>query len=149
MKVLNSQLLRQIGTLSRSIHSMNDLRFKALHLQKGQYIYLTRICENPGINLVELTLMLRVDKTSTTKAIQKLEAEGYIERQKDSSDSRMLRLFPTVKGLEIYDAVIEEENRTLEMCLEDFSVEESEKLSELIDKLNENYVSVWKQGKYD
>src|SRR5690242_15489958 len=107
MKQLDSMILREIGTLSRSIHSISDIKFKELKLQRGQYIYLTRICENPGINLIDLTLLLKIDKTSTTKAIQKLEKEGYIERKKDISDKRIIRLYPTEKGFKSYDDIID------------------------------------------
>lgn len=149
MKQLNHTILREIGKLSRSINSINDIRFKTLNLQKGQYIYLTRICENPGINLSELTMRLRVDKTSTTKAIQKLENEGYIVREKDEADSRKVLIFPTPKGIEVYNAVIEDENESVAICLKDFSKEEEDMLQTLIQKMNDNYLEVWLQGKFD
>lgn len=149
LKQLNHTILREIGKLSRSINSINDIRFKTLNLQKGQYIYLTRICENPGINLSELTLHLRVDKTSTTKAVQKLENEGYIVREKDGTDSRKVLIYPTTKGIEIYNGVIEDENKSIAVCLKDFSQGEVEMLQVLIQRMNNNYSEVWLQGKID
>lgn len=149
MKQLNHTILREIGKLSRSINSINDICFKALNLQKGQYIYLTRICENPGINLGELTMLLRVDKTSTTKAIQKLESEGYIVREKDEADSRKALIFPTPKGIEIYNAVIEHENGSVAICFKDFSQEDTKVLEALIQKMNDNYSEVWLRTKFD
>jgi len=147
MKQLDSMILREVGTLSRSIHSICDRKFKELKLQKGQFIYLTRICENPGINLIDLTILLKMDKTSTTKAIQKLEAEGYIQRKKDISDKRIIRLYPTEKGLKSYDDIIDEENKNIAICLKGFSAEERNIITELIKKMSNNIESEWKSSK--
>ena len=58
--------------LARSIQSISDVKFKEFNLQRGQFIFLTRVCENPGFNQIDLSNLLKVDKTTTTKAIQKL-----------------------------------------------------------------------------
>ena len=34
-------------------------------------MFLTRVCENPGINFVDLSNMIKVDKTKTTKVVKK------------------------------------------------------------------------------
>ena len=81
MTKLHNDLLRDIGTLARTIHYLHDLHFKELALQRGQFIFLTRICENTGINQNDLSLLLKVDKSTTAKAVQKLTAAGYINRQ--------------------------------------------------------------------
>jgi DNA-binding MarR family transcriptional regulator len=147
MKQLDSKILREIGTLSRSIHSICDTKFKELKLQKGQFIYLTRICENPGINFIDLTMLLKIDKTSTTKAIQKLETEGYIERKKDIKDKRIIRLYPTEKGLKSYEDIINEENKNIAICLRDLSEDEKNIVTELIIKMSKNIESEWKASK--
>ena len=62
MTKLHNDLLRDIGTLARTIHYLHDLHFKELALQRGQFIFLTRICENTGINQNDLSLLLKVDR---------------------------------------------------------------------------------------
>ncbi len=148
MKKLDSNILREIGTLSRCIHSICDTKFKEFSLQKGQFIYLTRICENPGINFIDLTVLLKIDKTSTSKAIQKLEAEGYIERKKDILDKRVWRLYPTEKGLKSYDCIINEENKNISICIKDFSEDEINIVNELVLKMSKNIESEWKASKF-
>jgi DNA-binding MarR family transcriptional regulator len=147
LKHLKNKVLREIGTLSRCIHSISDIKFKELKLQKGQFIYLTRICENPGINFIDLTLLLKIDKTSTTKAIQKLEAEGYINRKKDETDQRVIRLYPTEKGLHTYDYIIDEENKNISICFRNFNEEEKKIISNLLTKMSENIELEWKTSK--
>jgi DNA-binding MarR family transcriptional regulator len=81
MEKLEPKALRFVGLLSRTINSRSDFKYKQLGLQKGQYMFLTRVCENPKINLVDLSNMLKVDKATTTKAIKKLIDIGYINKK--------------------------------------------------------------------
>lgn len=130
--------------LSRSIHAISDAKFKAFDLQKGQFIFLTRVCENPGINHIELSNLLKVDKTTTTKAIQKLIDTGFIRKTRDHLDKRMWRLDAEKKGLEIYNLVIEEENRNISVCFTNFTEEEKESVLQLVKKMRENIENDWR-----
>jgi DNA-binding MarR family transcriptional regulator len=144
---LDSFILRETGMLARCIQSISDINFKELHLQKGQYIYLTRIFENPGISLIDLATMLKVDKSSATKAIPKLEEAGYISKQRDDSDKRLWRLYPESKGLKVYEAVIKEENRNISVCFENFSDEEKILALKIVSRMKENIEEDWKEIK--
>ncbi|KOF56549.1 MarR family transcriptional regulator [Clostridium sp. DMHC 10] len=147
MNSLDSYILREIGTLSRCISYISDLKFKELKLQKGQFTFLTRICENNGINQVDLSNLLKVDKTTTTKAIQKLIDAGYIYKEKDEIDKRMWRLYPKKKALETYSVIIDEENRNIGVCFDKFSEKEKELVYELVKKMRKNIESNWKEVK--
>ncbi|MDQ0859004.1 hypothetical protein QFZ72_002483 [Bacillus sp. V2I10] len=43
------EILREIGMIARALDSISNIEFKEYDLTKGQYLYLIRICENPGI----------------------------------------------------------------------------------------------------
>ncbi|MCY6483084.1 MarR family transcriptional regulator [Clostridium aestuarii] len=140
---LNNYILREIGELSRTIHAIVEIKFKKLNLQKGQFIYLTRVYENPGINLIQLSSLLKVDKTTTTKVIQKLIKEGFILKSKDNTDKRSYQLYPTSKASNTYEEIIEEENRAIEICFKNFDKKQKESVYELIKKMNENIQIDW------
>lgn len=123
-----------MGSLSRCINSISDIRIKELNLQKGQYMFLARICEKSGINQVDLSNLLKVDKSTTTKVIQKLIRVGYISKKKDNIDKRMWRLYPQNKGLEIYKFIIQDEKRNIEICFKNFTKEERKIVYELVEK---------------
>ena len=144
-------MLRKIGTLSRCIRYINDLKFEEIDLKKGQFEILTRICENQGINQIDLSNLLKVDKSATARSIQKLIEAGYIDRKKDDVDQRMWRIYPKKKALDKYEFIIEEENRNTDVCFNNFSMEEKELISKLIKRLSENIENCWKEikGIYD
>ena len=138
MKRLDSEILREVGALSRNIQTTTDGRFKKDGLKKGQYIFITRICENEGISLVELTQLLKVDKTTTTKAVQKLIDAGFIEKKRDSLDKRIWNLYPRMKAVGLYPLIIAEENRNIGTCYNGFDEEEMETVCRLIKKMRGN-----------
>jgi DNA-binding MarR family transcriptional regulator len=138
MIALKQTVLRDIGAIARTIQSLSDVSYKGLGLQKGQFVFLTRICENPGVNQNKLSELVRVDKTTTTKAVQKLEALGYIDKTTDGDDGRARLLSPSPKASEIYDVLIADENDNLDICLSGFSAEEIRLVSELLVRMRGN-----------
>ena len=147
MTKLDNPILREIGTLSRCIHTISDTKFRGLDLQKGQFIFLTRVCENPGINQIDLSNLLKVDKTTTAKALQKLIDAGYIRKARDEQDKRMWRLYAESKGLDTYSQLIEEENRNISVCFAHFSEGEKETVLTLIKKMCNNIENDWNRLK--
>ena len=97
-----TEILREIGTIARALDSISNVEFKDLELSKGQYLYLVRIYEQPGIILEELANCLKVDKTTASRAIKKLVANGLIERRTQLDNKKNKPLFVTKKGAQIY-----------------------------------------------
>ena len=143
MSELKNPILREVGALARCIQSISDIKYRELNLQRGQFIYLTRVCENPGINQIDLSHLLKVDKTTTTKAVQKLLAEDYVRRERDTNDKRIWHLFPTEKALAVYPLIIEEENRYIDLCFSGFSAEERAAVVALTGRMRRNIEEYW------
>lgn len=146
MNDIEREILREIGSITRCINSISDIKYKNINLQKSQFIFLIRVCENPGINQRDLSKLLKVDKTTTAKAIQKLINIGYIERKEDPSDKRMWRLYPLQKALEAYDYITEEENRVNKDYYNNFNKEEKKLVYKLLKKLRENIENDWNKN---
>lgn len=140
-------ILREIGAVSRCIYSIGDIKYKDKNLQRGQFIFLLRICENQGINLIELSNLMKVDKTTSTKAVQKLINEGYLEKKEDSLDRRVWRVYPTLKGQEVYRYIAHDEEKSSEIYYKDFSKKEKEDLFILLEKMKKNIEGTWNEIK--
>ena len=133
--------------LARCIQSISDIKYREINLQRGQFTFLTRICECPGTNLIELSNILKVDKATTTKVVQKLMKENYVLRERNDADKRGWHLFPSIKAQEIYQYIIEEENRNIEVCFTGFSIEEKDNVYQLLKRMRENIEQDWKKLK--
>ncbi|MFD4419868.1 MarR family transcriptional regulator, partial [Bacillus safensis] len=92
------EILREIGMIARALDSISNIEFKEHDLTKGQYLYQVRICENPGIIQEKLVEMIKVDRTTASRAIKKLEMNCIIEKKDDKHNKKIKKLFPTEKG---------------------------------------------------
>ncbi len=137
------QILREIGMIARCFETISNVEFKEFELAKGQYLYLVRICENPGIISNKVSEMLKVDRTTTARAINKLEKSGFVEMRKDNVNKRILRVYPTEKGRTTYKFLKEEEVYSDFISLQGFSEEEKDILSKLLVRVRENIQSDW------
>ncbi|MFC6040379.1 MarR family winged helix-turn-helix transcriptional regulator [Paenisporosarcina macmurdoensis] len=137
------QILREIGMIARALDSISNIEFKEFDLTKGQYLYLVRICENPGIIQEQLVEMIKVDRSTATRAIQKLEINGFIEKKEDPNNKKIKRLFPTEKGKSVYPFIKRENDYSNVVALEGFSENEAESTFDLLQRIRKNIEKDW------
>ncbi|WP_456278886.1 MarR family winged helix-turn-helix transcriptional regulator [Bacillus sp. AK128] len=137
------EILREIGMIARALDSISNIEFKEYDLTKGQYLYVVRICENPGIIQEKLAELIKVDRTTAARAIKKLEANGFIEKRDDENNQKIKKLFPTEKGKNIYPFIIGENNHSNKVALEGFSEDEVENLYNLLQRVRKNVEVDW------
>lgn len=141
------EILREVGMIARALDSISNIEFKELELTKGQYLYLVRIYENPGIIQEKLSEMIKVDRTTAARAIQKLENQGFIEKRDDETNKKINRLFATEKGEQAYSFLKREADHTDLVALAGLSGQESETLFLLLQRVRKNIEVEWEYVK--
>ena len=141
------EILREIGMVARALDSISNIEFKEYKLTKGQYLYLVRICEHPGIIQERLAEMIKVDRTTAARAIKKLEIQGFIEKRDDSDNQKIKKLYPTVKGESVYPFIRSEHEHSNQVALAGLSEEEVETLFSLLQKVRRNIEIDWEYVK--
>jgi DNA-binding MarR family transcriptional regulator len=137
------EILREIGMIARALDSISNIEFKEYELTKGQYLYLVRICENPGIIQEKVAEMIKVDRTTAARAIQKLEMNGFIEKKDDQHNKKIKKLFPTEKGINVYPFIKRENDYSNTLALEGLSEREVETIFNLLKKVRKNIEKDW------
>ncbi|MDN4619383.1 MarR family winged helix-turn-helix transcriptional regulator [Paenibacillus sp. PsM32] len=137
------EILREIGMIARALDSISNIEFKEYALTKGQYLYLVRICENPGIIQEKLAEMIKVDRTTAARAIKNLEENGFVQKKEDPHNKKIKKLFPTAKGEQIYPVIKKENDYSNLMALEGLSEQENDLLFELLQKVRKNVEKDW------
>jgi DNA-binding MarR family transcriptional regulator len=143
-------VLREIGMIARALDSISNIEFKEHNLTKGQYLYLVRICEHPGIIQEKLAEMIKVDRTTAARSIKKLETEGFIEKKDDPHNKKIKKLFPTEKGKEVYPFLRREGDHSEKVALTGFSEQERKEVFQLVQRIRKNIEGDWeavKKGK--
>jgi DNA-binding MarR family transcriptional regulator len=137
------EILREIGMIARALDSISNIEFKEYDLTKGQYLYLVRICENPGIIQEKLAEMIKVDRTTAARAIKKLETNGFIEKKEDKHNKKINKLFPTEKGKNVYPFIKRENDYSNIVALEGFCEREVETIFNLLQRVRKNIEKDW------
>ena len=137
------EILREIGMIARALDSISNIEFKEYNLTKGQYLYIVRICENPGIIQEKLAEMIKVDRTTAARAIKKLEMNGFIEKKGDEHNKKIKKLFPTDKGKRVYPFIKRENDHSNSVALAGFSEREVENIFHLLQRVRKNIEVDW------
>ncbi len=140
---MNNQILREIGKIYRALNSFSDFLMKSINLEKGQYQFLIRVKENPGINQQDLSSILLLDKTTTAKAINKLVDKGYITKKIEKTDKRNFNLFLTIKGKNICVFLDKEEQFATRISLGELDNSHQNLLLEQLHDISKNVTNLY------
>lgn len=105
-----------ISAIYRHMQVLISAELAPFRIGSGQYIFLMAIASRQPITQKELSRKLFIDKTTTAKAIMKLEEEGYVRREADPADNRYHLLYLTESGREavphVQEALARVKNKT-------------------------------------
>lgn len=137
-------VLREIGMIARCLDSISNVEFQHLNLSRGQYLYLYRICENPGIIPNQLAELIKVDRTTAARAISKLESDGFIRKQAAVDNKKNKELYPTDAGLQAWEFIRREGIHSDQVTLAGLTEEEIETAVSLLRRMRHNIEVDWR-----
>jgi len=141
------EVLREIGLIARSFEAIANIEFKSIGLSKNQYIYLVRIGEEAGIILEALCDHLKVDRSTASRAVNKLVDDDMIYKIDEKNTGKRVKLFLTSKGEEAFDLLNREEMHSVDRALEGLSDEEIQVLVSNLKHIRMNVEPDWENVK--
>lgn len=121
-----------ISAIYRHMQVLISAELAPYRIGSGQYIFLMAIASQQPITQKELNEKLLIDKTTTAKAISKLEAEGYLRREAYPADNRYHLLYLTDSGREVVPKVQEALARVKEKTRKGINDEEYDLLVSML-----------------
>ncbi|MGE5703590.1 MAG: MarR family winged helix-turn-helix transcriptional regulator [Clostridia bacterium] len=121
-----------ISAIYRHMQILISAELAPFRIGSGQYIFLMAVAFQQPITQKALSEKLLIDKTTTAKAIAKLEAEGYVRRKADPTDNRYHLLYLTDSGREVVPKVQEALARVKNKTRKGISDEEYDLLVNLL-----------------
>lgn len=101
-------------------------RSKISQAQLGIMFTLLRI-ENPSVS--QLAKLLRISKPNMTPLLDSLIELGYIKRDRDEKDRRILRISLTKEGKAFYEKMKEYNSEAIENGMKSLTPEEAEEMA--------------------
>lgn len=129
---------KYVSAIYRHMQILIAAELAPFRIGSGQYIFLMLIASKGRTTQKALSEELLIDKTTTAKAIAKLEAEGYVSREPDPADHRYHLLQLTEAGKSIVPGVQEALNRVKDKTRQGISDEEYALLLVLLKKVLHN-----------
>lgn len=90
------------------------------------------------MTMAEIAKKIARDKSTVTALVNKLVALGYVTRERDTEDSRVVYVTLTAKGQELKPLFREISEKVLETLYRDIPMEEREELVRVLLKLERN-----------
>ena len=136
-------ILRDIGVIARALDSIANVEFKEYELTRGQYVYLVRIYENQGIIPEHLADMIKVDRSTASRAIQRLVEKGFVKKELDNENKKIIHLEVTARGRERAQFILREHDYSSLTALKGISESDQQTLNKLVKKMKHNVEKDW------
>ncbi|MBQ2689161.1 MAG: winged helix-turn-helix transcriptional regulator, partial [Solobacterium sp.] len=131
----NSNFLVNLSILYRNSQKYFDRLLAKFDIGAGQLIYIIAINENEGVTMQEVSRLLEMDKGTTTKSIQRLIEQGYVEIRVDEKDRRIKHLHMTEKSGQVINEIYGYRNDFRNVLAKDMDFES---FSEDMDRVTDN-----------
>ena len=107
MLALDNQLCFRLYSASKEIVRRYKPFLDPLGLTYTQYITMMVLWEAEHISVKELGARLGLDSSTLTPVLKKLQAEGYITRERSTEDERVMVASLTDEGRNLHDRAME------------------------------------------
>lgn len=131
---------RWISLLHRYFHIYLSGELAPYDIGRGQALFLLSLYHLEGITQDELAARLHMDKSTTARALEKLERAGYVRKEPGKNDLRCKRVFLTGRAREIEPAIRQILRRWTDILSADLSPEEFRQTLDLLQRMARNAV---------
>jgi MarR family transcriptional regulator, transcriptional regulator for hemolysin len=137
---------RRFGFLLKDVSRLYVERFEqhaaSLGLTLLQCRALVRLAENEGVSQVRLAELTDVEPMTLVRILDRMEAEGWLERRNDPRDRRVRCLYLTAKAKPLLDDIRRLTEMTSGEAFAGIPKRQSELLIELLNQVRSNLVEV-------
>ena len=130
-----------ISDVARLLRTEFDRRVRRLGITRAQWLVLTRLHRRPGASLSELAEMMEVEKATAGRMIDRLVANGWVERRTARDDRRVKRVYLTDDAERVHKRIWRVAEQTVDSALADLSARESKLLINLLQRIKATLVS--------
>jgi DNA-binding MarR family transcriptional regulator len=131
-----------IADVARLLRTAFDRRVRRLGITRAQWLVLTRLHRHPGASQSELADMLEVERASAGRMIDRLEANGWVERRSQNGDRRVKRVYLTPEAERVHRRIWRVAEATVDDALADLSAREGAQLRGLLTRVKKSLIAV-------
>ena len=127
-----------ISDVARLLRTAFDRRVRELGITRAQWLVLTRLHRHPGLSQSELAELMEVERASAGRMIDRMEANGWVERRALTGDRRVKRVYLTAEAEQVHQRIWRIAEATVEDALGDLSGPEAAQLMSLLGRVKKS-----------
>jgi len=117
-----------LNDVARLLRTFADQRARQFGMTRAQWAVLVRLEHAEGLKQTELAELLDLQPITLTRLVDRLCANGLIERRPDPNDRRAKRLYLTAQARPLMDRLAELGGHMMETVLEGFDLKTIERM---------------------
>lgn len=137
MKIFqNDRLTYRLNIVAQEAIAINDpifIRETGFNLRELRVLRI--ICDNPGVSFADIAKMTGLERSLTSRLIQKLLKSDVISRENSPEDARVFMLTPTENGIEIRKKARDVSNRLETILTQPLTRSELDQLQSYLERL--------------
>jgi len=117
-----------IVKLSKAMDVLRQRKLRPLGLHRGQAAVLWQLRHGDGLSQIELADRLELTRASITSALGRMEDAGWVSRDRDPDDRRLLRVRLTAQGKRLVERlsdVLDEMEEELTFGMKSAAIEQA------------------------
>ena len=126
---------RAISILYRYSQKNIENRLRDVGISSGTYYVLLAVLEHGGASVDELAGLTELDKSTVTRALHRLQRDGFARVSVCQKDKRRKEVFPTDKAVGIHDQILTAVASWDDAVSGELTAEERGQMIVLLDKL--------------
>jgi DNA-binding MarR family transcriptional regulator len=132
----NDRLTYRLNIVAQEAIAINDpifIRETGFNLRELRVLRI--ICDNPGVSFADIAKMTGLERSLTSRLIQKLLKSDVISRENSPEDARVFMLTPTENGIEIRKKARDVSNRLETILTQPLTRSELDQLQSYLERL--------------
>lgn len=138
-----TSILYWIGVLDKTVNEEFVAEMGGFKNVVSRWRTLSILAENDGITISNLSNNALIERTALSRLLVSMEDEGLLTRVPEPDDRRVIRVYITAKGRDMFDRMLVVRRAVFERATNGTSQEERKQLMKtirlLIDNLNTRY----------
>lgn len=124
-----------ISDVARLLRTVFDRRVRHLGVTRGQWLAISRLDRRPGASQSDVAEMLEIERATAGRMIDRMEANGWVERRADARDRRVNRIYLSRASEELLQSLWPIAAATNDEAMNDLTEEERQVLTKLLSRM--------------
>lgn len=134
-KTVDSYISYALAAAHRKLHVELSQKLKALNVQVETWRVLQSLRASEGITMRELAEVVLMNPPTLTKLVDRMVADGLVQRQLSPEDQRRVQLALTDLGISLSDKIVLHVEEQNDRIIETIGSEKAKLLREALDTL--------------